>query len=683
MIQKLNINQKRGSIKLKLIIIPLIVVFMAIISINAISTYLTRNSLLEQMRDSGMEIATQAARQIEDYDASVKAINGMIEDKIRATARIVTTNNANLSNEFLIQLAKDLDITVVNVFNDQGEVVYTTHVDTNLGLVVPDDHFARRVPKEPAGELMEDIRKGLTDENFYKFGYVHDGKGGAIQVGILANEAQALWDRFSYQRLVDSLGEEESVVYALFIDKNVTAVAHSNEDRIGMVLEDKGSITAAVDGKSFTSEFTYKGGENEVEVYDVLLPVSVDGEHIGAINLGISMEAVQSTINQNIKMVYGVGIIAFLILSLILFRLSNYAIKTLNITKTYVNSMAEGDFSIAISQKHLNLKDEFGEIINAIEHMKNSIKEIVKNIGDTAQLVSSSSEELTATSQQSSIAADEVAKTIEEIAKGANHQARDTEEGVKIANELSEIISEDLIDMEILKSQMEGLRKSKDEGIIIVNNLANKNHENNEAMAMIHEMVLKTNESAEKISSATSIINGIAEQTNLLALNAAIEAARAGEAGKGFSVVAEEIRKLAEESSKSVNEIDIVVSGLQRDSENAVTTMIKAKEIIKEQTEDVEITNIKYQDINKAVEEAMQIVEKSTDSVNNMKNKKDEFIQIIENLSAISQQNAAGTEEASASVEEQTAAIEEIANSSEALASLAEEMQESIKRFKY
>ncbi|WP_041720473.1 methyl-accepting chemotaxis protein [Alkaliphilus metalliredigens] len=157
---------------------------------------------------------------------------------------------------------------------------------------------------------------------------------------------------------------------------------------------------------------------------------------------------------------------------------------------------------------------------------------------------------------------------------------------------------------------------------------------------------------------------------------------RAGDAGKGFAVVADEIRKLAEQSSAFTEEIATIIKELTDKTGNAVKTMQEVGKITKSQTESVELTNVKFKGIDDAIEDMKGIIAEINESGQSMEVKKDEIISIIENLSAISEENAAGTEEAAASVEQQTAAMEEIANGSDALARLAEEMQESIAKFK-
>ncbi|PAB58162.1 hypothetical protein CCE28_16950 [Anaeromicrobium sediminis] len=355
----------------------------------------------------------------------------------------------------------------------------------------------------------------------------------------------------------------------------------------------------------------------------------------------------------------------------------------ISLAVNHIDGVANYDITRDVPLEFMNRKDEIGDLLKAIQKIEDNLRVIIKQIAYNSQNVASSSEELTATSQQASIVANEVARGIEEIANGANQQAKDTEKAVVNITELGVLIEEEQVKLSNLNQSADQVIHLKEEGINNVQDLVEKTKMNEKASKEINEVIVNANESAEKIYQASQMIKNIAEQTNLLALNAAIEAARAGESGRGFSVVADEIRKLAEQSDEFTEEISNIINDLKDKTENAVTTMKQMAIIVNEQTESVKKTENKFEGIAEAIEKTKNSIDEINESSKIMENKKDNIISIIENLSAISEENAAGTEEASASVEEQTASMEQIANASEELSKLAEDMNQSVAKFKY
>ncbi|MGE5679070.1 MAG: methyl-accepting chemotaxis protein [Pseudomonadota bacterium] len=385
------------------------------------------------------------------------------------------------------------------------------------------------------------------------------------------------------------------------------------------------------------------------------------------------------TLNRSMMII---SAIAILIGLLVTYFISAYIAKPIVATGAYAKKVANMDITEDLPAGLKKRKDEIGELANSFQLVVDSLRTFIKGVADASQQVASSSEELTATSQQAATSAEEVAKTIEEMAKGASDQARDTEISAEKINEIGNMIAEEEQQRKVLNNAADEVTKLKDEGVIAIKDLVSKTEASNSSSAVIYQVVLDTSESAKKIENASQMIRSIAGQTNLLALNAAIEAARAGEAGRGFAVVADEIRKLAEDSNKFTKEIEEIVAELIDKTSSAVSTMQGVNTLVAEQGVVVEETRNKFDGIAAAIEKTKEAIAVLNNTGEVMYKKKDEIIDVIQNLSALSEENAAGTEEASASVEQQTSSMLQIAEASEELAKLAEEMQKSIAKFK-
>ena len=665
------------SIKVRLLVFPILVVMFVVIGLTMLTNYNAKESLLSLMGHDGIIMLEEFVKRLEDNTRSLEVINDFFDNHIRTVAKTVMLMEEELNNEFLVQLAKELDVDELNFYSSEGVILYS-----NFPQQVGDrnDHL-RSFFRSNEIELMEEIRKSVQSDHYYKYGIVKNPDGTAIQVGIEADTIREITEQFEYQKLLEEFAADDEIVYALFIDRNFKAIAHSEKDRIGIDLSnDPGAYAAIINGVEYTSEYLF--GEEKIPVYDVIYPAVINGELLGAVNIGFSMEGVNATIMRNNRSMSFWGAIAGLLLVAILFSLSNYAVRTIEQLKGLMDSMARGDFTNKIPEILLKKKDEFGEISRAVDVMQNSISNIIRKVLASSEDVASHSEELTATIEHSTAAAAEVAVVIEGIAGSANDQANDTENGLFAITELGNLINRNNEYLQALNDSLEKVSQLKEEGSILIKDLVEKTSISNRSSREIKEVINNTNESAERIAIASEMIKNIAGQTNLLALNAAIEAARAGESGRGFAVVAEEIRELAEQSNQFTEEISTIIRDLTDKTSTAVQVMEEIEKVVESQSASVDMTDKKFEGISDSIEEMQKVIKVVNEASTEIDKQKEEIIKIMENLSAISEENAAASQEASASVEEQTAGMSEIARASEELARIAEELNRQVEQFK-
>ncbi|MBS6063848.1 MAG: methyl-accepting chemotaxis protein [Peptostreptococcaceae bacterium] len=388
--------------------------------------------------------------------------------------------------------------------------------------------------------------------------------------------------------------------------------------------------------------------------------------------------AFSTTINY---IVYAVIILLVIVLTTS-FTLIGKKVSALNEIKKQMDDLAgsEGDLTKRLEVKS---KDEIGEIAQSFNMFTGKVHEIVSEVNSKALEIENNSESLKLNIQKSSNSSEEISKVVEEIARGASDQARDTEDSAVKVNEMGQALENDFALMKNLREVGTQIEKKKDEGFKILDELIEKTEKSSKDSEQINIIVTQTNEYAQKIETASQMIQGIADQTNLLALNAAIEAARAGEAGKGFAVVADNVRTLAEQSIGFAQEINTVITALKERSEKAVDTVKILSEAIKAQSAEVYSTQDKFNDISNSLGDLKNVVvdlEKTTDLLDN---KKVEIVDIVQNLSAIAEENAASTQETTATIQEQSASLHMVSQQTQVLNDDIIDIKDTINKFKF
>ncbi len=339
------------------------------------------------------------------------------------------------------------------------------------------------------------------------------------------------------------------------------------------------------------------------------------------------------------------------------------------------------DFRENIATKYLKQKDEVGTLAQAFDTLISQLRDVISRINESANQVTDAAHELTAASVQSARISEEISITVNNIAKGASEQAANTEIGSENAAILGALIEKNQDYVENLNDTTKQVNELVNHCLVDVEHLSLSAEENKNATEKVYEVILQTKKSSEQIREASAVISEMASQTTLLALNASIEAARAGEAGKGFSVVAQEIQKMADQSAASTKNIDQIIKNLLINVKNSTDSMERIRITSKQQQESVKETIQKYHAIVEAMLVTDEGAKKLDASEKDMYIAKNEILNMLESLSAIAQQNAAGTQQAASFSEEQSASAKTLAETSSKLSELAVDLQAAIDKF--
>lgn len=685
-------NKGIYGIKGRILISTVLVVLITVASISGIAIYqVNKKNYDDYLRNSKEQMSTVSQAINIFYDQIDKNLNMLATNPLVMTAddSITTYKNTIEETQMTPSANGELEKAIYKVFEQYGN----SHEGTNYAYLGTKDGRYIQWPETTTFAGYDPVKRPWYIGAENKNGKIIRTAPYTFKSEMLTSNARSFTDKDGKFLGVIGLDVKQSKISDMLNQMKLGETGYS------IIIHNTGSIMA--DGKNPENNFKKvqevgidgldKLLTDQTKTFEVLIngekylvnPYKVEGTDWILASF-ITEKELESSAREIMNIVIISAAVILILVSIVVNFISISITRPILAVTGRVKDFANLDFSAEkqLSNEYLNRKDETGDMIRSLKVMRENVAEFIRKAADTTEHIAASSEELTATSEQAATASEEVAKTIEEIAKGASDQAKDTEIAANNIEELGKLLEQDFNYTKELNVAAVQIEKQKEEGFLILKELITKTQENSNASSNVYNIIMSNNESAEKIESASTMIQSIAEQTNLLALNAAIEAARAGESGKGFAVVADEIRKLAEQSNNFTNDIKTIINELKAKSQSAVDFMQQTKQVVEEQAGSVKATEGKFEGIAGAIDIIKNIIEKLNNSTSLMAQNKDKIIELTQNLSAISEENAAGTEETAASMEEQSATIQEIAKSGERLATIAEELRLSIEKFK-
>lgn len=478
---------------------------------------------------------------------------------------------------------------------------------------------------------------------------------------------------------VDSFQNEE-VELTLFKD-NVRFFTSIKDDKGARIEGTTASDTVYAAVKGGSDYFSDGVMINNKEYYVSYTPMyDADGNFWGMAFAGKTCADVDNAISKIViqTVIYALIIIAvFVVLVMILAKkvanpLAGVADSVAKIASGDLGNSDEEDSSVAESKMLIESARKLQQSLSDIIGKTKSISDnLVDNINEVAELAEKSNE-----------GAVQISGAIEDLAQGATSMAENVQSINEQVIEMGNAINEISDNVDNLSASSEHIKIANDEASDFMNKVSASSEKSVTAVNNITSQINETNDAISKIDEAVSMIASIAGQTNLLALNASIEAARAGDAGRGFAVVATEISSLSDQSNASANQIKQIVQEIVEQSENSVRLSAEVADVISEEQDYIRETQDKFNLLNQEIGASLAEINSIANKTKQLDVVKTNIIDSVQDLSAISEENAASNQEVSASISNITDSIRNIADMSEDMSAMAEDLNDSVSYFK-
>ena len=483
--------------------------------------------------------------------------------------------------------------------------------------------------------------------------------------------------------IVDNVKKETQIVTTVFFGdtRYATSVTKDNGDRVLYTQAGEKVINTVVKGGSEYSAANVDVVGTDFYAYYKPIEQPSTGETIGMVFAGKNQVMVEKDIKSVTNSILIGTIIMVIIAGLLSFFVSLKITQALDASISIIDNVSNGNLAVDIDGSLLERKDELGKMTQCINNLKNELAVIVSGLKRQSESLYSTSGRLDKTSLDATESVGQVERAIHEIADGASSQADETQRATENVILMGNMVEDTSAQVQELLGVSESMSEAGQRAINTLDMLSQINKKASGAIETVYEQTNTTNESVLRIREATALITEIADETNLLSLNASIEAARAGEQGRGFAVVAGQISKLAEQSNESASKIAQIITELIKDSTKSVETMDEIREIMQEQDEDVRKTQEAFDDVRAGIAqstEGMKVIASKTKSLDEARIN---VVDVVQNLTAIAEENAAGTQETSASATEFGSLVGGIQDETRTLKDVADGIEQSMSIF--